>query len=157
MASDDRTAMIVEFRQVTLELSWSALRLQAKVLEPYGLTTLQGLALRALASGGDDLDMARLAEMTSLPPSTLTSIVDRLERDGLAARHRDEVDRRRVLVRLTDRGEAVMQELEAMAVRLTGDMLREVADADLALLSAMTRRMMASIERMEREGAVPSA
>jgi DNA-binding MarR family transcriptional regulator len=39
-----------------------------------------------------------LATATGLTAAAITSVIDRLEREGFARRHRDEEDRRRVLV-----------------------------------------------------------
>lgn len=42
-----------------------------------------------------------LAEAASLTPGAITTLVDRLEQAGYAQRHRDDVDRRRVLIEPT--------------------------------------------------------
>jgi DNA-binding MarR family transcriptional regulator len=45
-----------------------------------------------------------LAGATGLRPAATTALIDRLEAKGLVERVRDETDRRRVLVRMTDEG-----------------------------------------------------
>ena len=45
-----------------------------------------------------------LATATGLRPAATTALVDRLEAKGLVERVRDDTDRRRVLVRMTDEG-----------------------------------------------------
>ena len=45
-----------------------------------------------------------LATATGLRPAATTALIDRLEARGLVERVRDEQDRRRVLVRMTDEG-----------------------------------------------------
>jgi DNA-binding MarR family transcriptional regulator len=45
-----------------------------------------------------------LATATGLRPAATTALLDRLEARGLVARVRDETDRRRVLVRMTEEG-----------------------------------------------------
>ena len=45
-----------------------------------------------------------LAAATGLRPAATTALIDRLEAKGLVERVRDETDRRRVLVRMTERG-----------------------------------------------------
>ena len=45
-----------------------------------------------------------LATATGLRPAATTALIDRLEAKGLVERVRDEHDRRRVLVRMTDEG-----------------------------------------------------
>ena len=70
---------------------------------------------RALALGPTDLrcldwlvdgprTAGALAAATGLRPAATTALVDRLEARGLVERVRDDGDRRRVLVRMTDEG-----------------------------------------------------
>jgi DNA-binding MarR family transcriptional regulator len=70
---------------------------------------------RALALGPADLrcldwladgpkTAGMLATATGLRPAATTALIDRLEAKGLVERVRDETDRRRVLVRMTDEG-----------------------------------------------------
>ncbi|MGV4924084.1 MarR family transcriptional regulator [Streptomyces sp. BHT-5-2] len=44
-------------------------------------------------------------------PSTLTGVVDTLERDGLVSRHRSEQDRRQVQLTLTPQGEKTIRDI----------------------------------------------
>jgi DNA-binding MarR family transcriptional regulator len=54
------------------------------------------------------LRMFELADAIVLSRSGLTRLVDRLERDGLVEREPDELDRRQIYARLTDRGFEVL-------------------------------------------------
>lgn len=57
--------------------------------------------------------MAEIADVVVIPPPTLTRAVDKLIADGLVHRLSDPADRRRVLARLTRRGERLHEELAA--------------------------------------------
>ena len=59
-----------------------------------------------------------VAETLKVRPSTATGVVDRLVKQDLVTRHRDEDDRRRVRVYLTERGRAVTLDIEARRNRL---------------------------------------
>jgi DNA-binding MarR family transcriptional regulator len=54
----------------------------------------------------DGISISELAKETSLGKSTLTSMLDRLEKLGYVARVRSEEDRREVLIKRTDKDEA---------------------------------------------------
>ena len=58
-----------------------------------------------------------LADACLLQQPTMTKLLDRLERDGVVERHRDERDRRAVRVNLTPKGAAKAAELTAAAER----------------------------------------
>lgn len=68
-----------------------------------GLTAPQLLILQALNNRGE-MTMGEIANEVSLSQATVTSILDRLERRGLLARHRGETDKRRVYAGVTDAG-----------------------------------------------------
>ena len=67
------------------------------------LTGPQVVCLRHLQRFGSTLPSV-LSKEVSLSQATITGILDRLENQGLVKRQRDERDRRRVNVRLTERG-----------------------------------------------------
>jgi DNA-binding MarR family transcriptional regulator len=54
---------------------------------------------------------ADLAEMSGVTRATITGLVDTLEKDGLVTRRHDSGDRRMMLVHLTPKGHAMLQEI----------------------------------------------
>ena len=56
----------------------------------------------------EPLTPAELAEASGVTRATMTGLVDTLEKDGLALREADPGDRRTVLVRLTEKGQAFL-------------------------------------------------
>lgn len=71
-----------------------------------GLTTPQLVIIQAI---GDlrDPTVSDIAKAVSLSLATVTTILNRLEGHGLVHRERSSLDRRRVIVTLTDQGEAM--------------------------------------------------
>lgn len=57
---------------------------------------------------------SELSRRMMLAPATLVPLLDALERHGMARRTRDEHDRRRALVSLTDEGAALLDEFPAL-------------------------------------------
>ncbi|MDY7031216.1 MAG: MarR family transcriptional regulator [Thermodesulfobacteriota bacterium] len=75
-----------------------------------GLTIPQLYVVIILGVVGDLL-LGELGKQMLVTKGNVTSIVDHLEKDGLAYRDRDTVDRRRVWVRLTDQGREVFEDV----------------------------------------------
>ncbi len=73
-------------------------------------------ALEALWSE-NALNMGQLAERAGLEKSTITGLIDRMERSGLIRREADRNDRRAIRILLTPKGESVKDDVAA-AVRL---------------------------------------
>ncbi len=83
-----------------------------------------------------------LAAATGLRPAATTALIDRLEARGLVERVRDEADRRRVLVRMTDEGSRSTYAMYAPLVE-EGQELFADADGDPS-----SRAMADLLERM---------
>lgn len=76
-----------------------------EVLRPLDLSFARFEMLRLLSFARDGaLPMARLSTLLQVHPTSITSGVDRLERDGLVERTAHPEDGRATIVRVTDRG-----------------------------------------------------
>lgn len=71
-----------------------------------GLTTPQLVIIQAIGQLKDPT-VSDVAKAVSLSLATVTTILNRLESNDLVNRERSRVDRRRVIVTLTERGEAM--------------------------------------------------
>jgi len=77
-----------------------------------GLTPQQHQALLAIRAGeGRELIVGALAERLLLRPHSATELVDRMEKLGLVTRTVGQADRRQVTVRLTRKGEQLLNGL----------------------------------------------
>lgn len=82
-----------------------------------------------------DMPTSRLADECGLAKGTLTGMLTTLEKRDLVARHRVETDKRKVMVRLTESGDATISELfpkfngfeKQMVTGLSRDEQRELA------------------------------
>jgi DNA-binding MarR family transcriptional regulator len=78
------------------------------LLEPLGLTYPQYLAMLVLWERGA-ATVGELGEALELDSGTLTPLLKRLEAAGYVARRRDPADERRVIVDLTEAGQALKE------------------------------------------------
>jgi DNA-binding MarR family transcriptional regulator len=74
-----------------------------KVFEEFGITGPQLWALKTI-SQNESLSLSDLGKRMYLHPSTITGVIDRLEKKRYVARIRDQVDRRVIYVQLTAEG-----------------------------------------------------
>lgn len=107
--------------------------LVADALARDGMRRHHFVVLTSLAEQGE-ASQAALGRRLSIDRSDLHAIVGELERDGLIARVRDSVDRRRNVVTITAAGRTALKRLDA----LIDDAQREL----LAPLSATERRAL---------------
>lgn len=109
----------------------------AKVgLHPTDLEALGELASGRPSTAGD------LARATGLTSGAVTRLIDRLVAAGLARRTADPLDRRRVVVELTSRANAILPFYAGMA-RATSAALSAYGERELALFREMVGRLNA--------------
>jgi DNA-binding MarR family transcriptional regulator len=89
-----------------------------------------------LTRAGTPATPRRLAEAAGLTPSTITSVLDRLERAGYVRRIREQANRRQVLLQLTARFAEVTEEIFGPVAAEGMAQLAQLADADVDTLIA---------------------
>jgi len=98
---------VVRVQQLLLE------RIEA-VLRPLGLTFARYEVLRLLSfSSAGAMPMTRMGSLLQVHPTSVTSAVDRLEKQGYVARSRQDSDRRVVLASITPAGRDVVEQATA--------------------------------------------
>jgi DNA-binding MarR family transcriptional regulator len=87
-----------------------------------------------LTAAGTPPTPGQLAEAAGLTPSTITSVLDRLERAGYLRRVRGQANRRQVLLQLTAAFAEATEEIFAPIAAEGAGQLRQLADAEVETL-----------------------
>lgn len=127
-------------------------RVTKDVARRYGLTGPQITAVKLLEGFGD-LSLSELSERMSAKNSTITGVVDRMERDGLVSRERSDKDRRVILIKLTEEGRRIAREVPVASMEIFANALRSLSREERnqlrQLLRTLTDRVRAEVERTE--------
>jgi DNA-binding MarR family transcriptional regulator len=108
-----------------------------EILKPHGLTFARYEALVLLTfSRAGSLPLGKMGQRLQVHPTSVTSIVDRLERAGLVERRRHPEDGRTVLAEITDSGRALVETATADLVEADFG-LGALSEDDLMRLSVM--------------------
>lgn len=82
------------------------------ILRPRGLSYSRfELLIILYASRAGQLPLGKVSQRLLIHPTSVTGLVDRLEKDGMVAREPNARDRRGVIARITDKGRAIVEEL----------------------------------------------
>jgi DNA-binding MarR family transcriptional regulator len=130
-------------------LHWAALHLMRRLRaedDALGISPPRLSALSVVVSAGP-LGIGDLAAAEGVAASTMTRLVDGLERDGLVGRGPDPDDRRGVLVRATPKGTRVLRRGRRRRVGLLASGLRTLSTTDLAAVARGAELM----ERLTRD------
>ena len=83
-----------------------------------------------------NLSLSELSEQIRAQNSTVTGIIDRMEREGLVVRGRSKQDRRVVYIRLTDKGQKLAAEIPVEPMEIFRQALGELGARDAATFVA---------------------
>lgn len=98
----------------------------------------------AVLKGADGVTIGELAVRCLANQPTVTKTIDRMQAQGLVNRTSDAVDRRRVFVRLTPAGEALVDNLIAEAKAHQDRLVRAMGLAESRVLVDALQRLIAS-------------
>ena len=113
---------------------------EREIVSDYAITPPQFVALQWLEELGD-ITIGELSNRLYLAFSTTTDLVDRMEKNELVKRVRDENDRRVVVVHLLEKGERIIQEVIEKRQQYLQEMLVGFNEQEVAQLSSYLEKL----------------
>jgi DNA-binding MarR family transcriptional regulator len=124
-------------------------RLTKERARAFGLTGPQLTVVKVLEQLGD-LSLSSLSARIRAQNSTVTGIIDRMEREDLVRRERSEADRRIVHIALTDKGKELADKIEVQPMQIfrqaLGSLPRKDIEELFRILGAVQRRVREVVE-----------
>lgn len=124
-------------------------RLTKGMAREVGLTGPQLTVLKLLETF-QDLSLSSLSERIRAQNSTVTGIIDRMEREGLVGRERSKTDRRVVYIKLTEKGAKLAREIRVEPLEIFRGALQSLTHSDLRdllrILMKLQKRVLARVE-----------
>ncbi|MEA3191136.1 MAG: hypothetical protein QOD77_1718 [Thermoplasmata archaeon] len=117
---------------------WGMRTHMGRALREAGITPAQSRVVWFLYEYGE-LPLGRLAELEGATAANLTGVMNRLEREGLARRRKDDADKRVSLVSLTAQGRARAKRARAAVEAGMAELFRGVPEDDLAVVLRVLR------------------
>jgi DNA-binding MarR family transcriptional regulator len=134
----------------TSDLNWLLHRAAQRMREAFGVAARQHgvdmraqLVLTALSHGGCRTQLA-LGASLGLDKTTMTTVLDRLERDGFVQRRPDPTDRRVRVPEITDAGRDLQRKVDHDVRLVEEDLLRVFEPDERVALEAALRRLAES-------------
>ena len=115
----------------------------AEALETVGLTPPLFALLNVLGARGGAIQQ-EIGQAMGIDPSTMVSLIDQLERAGLAKRRTHPKDRRAREVSITPKGRRALERARGLAARVEDDVLRGLSAAERRQLMTLLRRALGS-------------
>lgn len=117
-------------------------------LSSLGISNAEWEVLKALVVVGKPyrLGPGDLAKRLGLTPAAMTHRIDRMVTEGLVTRDRDEANRVRVIVELTDEGRGRWLATMSMAAVFEEDLLQDLSTDERTVLGEMLQRLLRRVE-----------
>ncbi len=119
-----------------------------KLSTQYDITIPQLISLLAIMNNGP-LTIVSLAKDVHLSPSTLVGVIDRLERKALVVRERDNIDRRKVRIHLTEQGRKFASDAPSPLQETLAKALEKLADLEQMTIASLLERVVNLMEAEE--------
>lgn len=123
-------------------------RVFEKLLHKAGIDAFNGAQGRILYVlwQEDGLPIRELAKQTGLAKTTLTSMLDRMERDGFILRRASVSDRRQTDILLTDQARAHHDTYEAVSQEMNTIFYRGFSEEEIEQLESQLKRIVRNLE-----------
>ena len=95
----------------------------------------------------DGVPISELSHQTGLATTSLTSMLDRMEASGLIRRERNDKDRRKVLIYLTDEARMLEESYNEVSDEMNAIFYEGFSEAEAQQLDECLNRVLANIER----------
>jgi DNA-binding MarR family transcriptional regulator len=116
-----------------------------RLFREFALTSSQYNVLRILRGEGKPMPSLEIAERMIQVVPAMTGLIDRLEKQSLVARHRCTEDRRVIFVELTEKGAALLRQLDEPVTQLHHGLIGHLTHAELKELGRLLEKSRLSI------------
>ena len=126
-------------------------RVWNKILRDNNMADLEGARGRIIFAlwGKDGVPIKALCEKTSLDKSTLTGIIDRLERDGYITKKPSETDKRSTLISLTGKEQEFAQKVQKVSNQMNKIFYKGFTDEEILQFDCMLERILVNCKEAE--------
>lgn len=126
-------------------------RVWNKILRENDMADLEGARGRIIFAlwGRDDVPIKALCEKTGLDKSTLTGIIDRLERDGYITKKPSETDKRSTLISLTGKEQEFAQKVQKVSNQMNKIFYKGFTNEEILQFDSMLERILANCKEAE--------
>ncbi|MCH5206788.1 MAG: MarR family transcriptional regulator [Oscillospiraceae bacterium] len=127
-------------------------RVFEKLLAEYGISEFNGAQGRILFVlwEQDGIPISALSEKTGLAKTTLTSMLDRLEKSGHIVRTFDPADRRTVRITLTESARRLREKYEEVSAKMNEIFYKGFSDREITSFEKNLGRILKNLTEKEK-------
>ncbi|MBS4537638.1 MarR family transcriptional regulator [Clostridium sp. D2Q-11] len=115
------------------------------MLSKEGVTRVQWIALYYLGND-EEFSQRDLADVMNIKESTIARLIDRMEREELVIRKRNEKDRRIMNLVLTEKGKAKRKELLPKGEEFNDIVSKGIPEKDMKIFMSVLDKMVSNVK-----------
>lgn len=132
-------------------------RVSEKALREQGLEEFNGAQGKLLYVlwQTEGISSAELADKSGLAPTTLTTMLDRMEQSGLIKRAPHETDRRRLRIMLTEKSKQLKAQYDAYSESMTKAYYKGFSEEEIKNFENVLALVLNNLKECEKTGKIP--
>lgn len=115
-------------------------------LQDSGITRIQWIALYYVKTK-ERISQRELSNLMNVQDSSAGRLIDRLERDGLIERERNNIDRRVIYIKLSETGDKLISDLMPIGVKFNEDLVSGIDEEELIIYEKVLHKMILNITK----------
>lgn len=115
-------------------------------LQNSGITRVQWIALYYVKTKSK-ISQRDLSNLMNIMDSSAGRLIDRLERDGLIERERNNTDRRVIYINLTDKGDKLITDLLPIGIQFNDDLIAGIDEKELMIYEKVLNKMISNMKK----------
>ena len=129
-------------------------RIFNRLLKKYGIEELNSAQGRIMFTlwEKNNISISELSERTQLEKSTLTGMLDRLEKDGFIERVPSKEDRRKILIRSFDKNLSYREKFVKVSDEMLSMYYKDFTSAEIDVFEKNLERILNNLLEAENEG-----
>lgn len=147
--SPDLKSDVDQVLEAILYLYTESRRITKELARRADLTGPQLTVVKLLEQIGD-LSLSELSEKIRAQNSTVTGIIDRMEREGLVTRERSKEDRRVVYIKLTAKGRELAREIPVEPMEIFRSALESLSASEMRDLMRIMTKVAKRVKQIVR-------
>ena len=123
-------------------------RIFERLIKEYGIDAFNGAQGRILYVlwEHEKLTISDIARLTSMANTTLTSVLDRMEAEGLVKRTHDKVNRRQIFVTATEKANEYRDKYEQLSSDMNNIFYKGFSEEEVVHFDNQLRRILENLE-----------
>lgn len=140
-----KTDITLDFLRVSNLLSKDGAKMVAEV----GLHSIQQWVILNAVAKKEEISIGELKEETFVTKQNMTGMIDRLVNAGIVTLFQDPKDKRRTLVKLTEKGKRVYEQLKTSRDQFNAETYHIYDESEIDVLSDLLQRLVKHLKEKQ--------